>query len=353
MFEQDVRLGPGTGNFTSHSWEILIMLLGAFLLGLMLGYILWSRYKQEAEKLRLEHASLLATSEVLRKELADSKLKLSTVEEEASNYASQLSSLSRNNSNLRERLNELEEDMDETLARNRQVETELGLSLSAPSAVTDIPLEIELPMVSSDYPNEETGVGNTVEEMPVPQNEIVLPLADMPENASISEDPSILNDLDMTHDIPAGGVSAADDVVIQPVIAPSPTITVEEDAPTPETIDVEAETLVVPVKKRKGGKTKSDDDVAILGAVHDDDLTVVEGIGPKIQMLLNQYGIRSYRQLAETDVARLKEILAAAGPQLAMHDPGTWPSQANLAANDQWEALKSIQGFLKGGKTPD
>ena len=83
-----------------------------------------------------------------------------------------------------------------------------------------------------------------------------------------------------------------------------------------------------------------------------DDLTVVEGIGPKIQMLLNQYGIHTYHQLASTDVERIKEILSSAGPQLAMHDPGTWPSQANLAANDQWEALKSIQGFLKGGKKP-
>jgi predicted flap endonuclease-1-like 5' DNA nuclease len=84
-----------------------------------------------------------------------------------------------------------------------------------------------------------------------------------------------------------------------------------------------------------------------------DDLTVVEGIGPKIQELLNQFGIKSYQQLAETDVNRLKEILSSAGSQLAMHDPGTWPAQANLAANDQWDNLKAIQGFLKGGKKPD
>jgi len=67
-------------------------------------------------------------------------------------------------------------------------------------------------------------------------------------------------------------------------------------------------------------------------------------------MLFNQYGIYTYCQLADTEVARMKEILHAAGSQLAMHDSDTWPSQANLAANDQWEALKSIQGFLKGGK---
>ena len=70
-------------------------------------------------------------------------------------------------------------------------------------------------------------------------------------------------------------------------------------------------------------------------------------------LLLNQFGVRTYRQLADTPVERLREILTNAGPQLAMHDPGTWPSQANLAANDQWDALKSIQGFLKGGKKPN
>ncbi len=350
MFEQDVRLGPGTGTFTSHSWEILIMLLGAFLLGLMLGYILWSRYKQEAEKLRLDNASLLATADALRKELAETKLKLSTLEEESSNYASQLSSLSRNNSHLREKLSELEEDMGETLARNRQVETELGLSLSAPSAIADIPLEVELPIVTLDLPQEETGLDAIADEQPVTQAEIVLPEAEIPvsisdsENSLVLEDDTAANNTDVNE-----ATTAAEDVVIQADIAPSPKIIVEENTET----TTETEITPAPVKKRKAGKTKSDDDAAVLGAVQDDDLTVVEGIGPKIQMLLNQYGIRSYRQLAETDVARLKEILAAAGPQLAMHDPGTWPSQANLAANDQWEALKSIQGFLKGGKTPD
>jgi predicted flap endonuclease-1-like 5' DNA nuclease len=349
MFEQDVRLGPGTGTFTSHSWEILIMLLGAFLLGLMLGYILWSRYKQEAEKLRLEQASLLATAEALRKELAESKLKLATAEEEANNFASQLTSLSRNNANLRERLSELEEGMDETLARNRQVETELGLSLSAPSAVADIPLEVELPPNITDQPQEDTGLDPVSEEIPVPQGEIVLPLAETPVATSNTDDPLVLDEAHASAGAVADNVPTAEDIVIQPDITPVPTIIVEDNTAAAD----EAETAVTPAKKRRSGKTKSDDDAAVLGAVQDDDLTVVEGIGPKIQMLLNQYGIRSYRQLAETDVARLKEILAAAGPQLAMHDPGTWPSQANLAANDQWEALKSIQGFLKGGKTPD
>ena len=51
MFEQAINEGPGTGSFATHTFEILIMLLGAFLLGLWLGWTLWNRNRQMAEKL--------------------------------------------------------------------------------------------------------------------------------------------------------------------------------------------------------------------------------------------------------------------------------------------------------------
>ena len=92
--------------------------------------------------------------------------------------------------------------------------------------------------------------------------------------------------------------------------------------------------------------------VATVIAGPRDDLKIVDGIGPKIEELLFNAGVTTYGQLAATSVQQLKDILADAGARFAMHDPGTWPSQANLAANDQWDALKSIQGFLKGGKKP-
>jgi predicted flap endonuclease-1-like 5' DNA nuclease len=83
-----------------------------------------------------------------------------------------------------------------------------------------------------------------------------------------------------------------------------------------------------------------------------DDLKILEGIGPKIEELLNQFGIRTYRELSETSVQRLREILQAAGPQMTMHDPGTWPAQASLAAMADWEKLRTYQFFLKSGKYP-
>ena len=80
-----------------------------------------------------------------------------------------------------------------------------------------------------------------------------------------------------------------------------------------------------------------------------DDLTIVEGIGPKIAGLLQAAGILTFAQLAGADVERLKHILAEAR-LTALADPTTWPEQAGLAAEGKWEALQELQGRLKGGR---
>ncbi len=80
------------------------------------------------------------------------------------------------------------------------------------------------------------------------------------------------------------------------------------------------------------------------------DLKVVEGIGPKIEELLNQNGIYSFTQLAHSSVEVLKEILLEAGPRFHMHEPASWPKQALLAANNDWEALKRLQEELVAGR---
>lgn len=81
-----------------------------------------------------------------------------------------------------------------------------------------------------------------------------------------------------------------------------------------------------------------------------DDLKIVEGIGPKIAELFHKEGIKTWQQLADTSIDRLREILDAAGPNFQIHDPGTWPAQARLAEQGKWEELKQLQDDLKGGK---
>jgi large subunit ribosomal protein L21 len=81
-----------------------------------------------------------------------------------------------------------------------------------------------------------------------------------------------------------------------------------------------------------------------------DDLTKIEGIGPKIQDLMFAAGIYTFAQLAAAPVDRLKEILKAAGARYASHDPTTWPEQSALAAAGNWDAFKKLTDELDGGK---
>jgi subtilisin-like proprotein convertase family protein len=79
-----------------------------------------------------------------------------------------------------------------------------------------------------------------------------------------------------------------------------------------------------------------------------DDLTKIEGIGPKINELLNKGGINSFEDLANAKNDTLKKILDDAGPRFKMHDPGSWPRQSKLAADGKWDELKKLQDELDG-----
>lgn len=79
-------------------------------------------------------------------------------------------------------------------------------------------------------------------------------------------------------------------------------------------------------------------------------LEVIEGIGPKIKEVLNNAGIMDFRTLATTPEYRLKDILTAAGPHFAAHDPGTWNEQALLAENGQWDKLEELKARLIAGR---
>ena len=78
----------------------------------------------------------------------------------------------------------------------------------------------------------------------------------------------------------------------------------------------------------------------------------IEGIGPKIEELLHAAGLASFADLASAPIDKLKGILADAGSRYTMHNPATWPQQAQLAADGKWDELKKLQDELDGGKPP-
>jgi hypothetical protein len=102
-------------------------------------------------------------------------------------------------------------------------------------------------------------------------------------------------------------------------------------------------------KAAPAAKAEAEAPRPIVEAPEPDDLTRIEGIGPKISSLLRAAGIVTFAQLAATNVSRLKQIIAEAGLS-ALADPTTWPEQAGLAAAGQWDALETLQDELKGGR---
>lgn len=81
-----------------------------------------------------------------------------------------------------------------------------------------------------------------------------------------------------------------------------------------------------------------------------DDLKKIEGIGPKIEGLLNAANIHTFVDLSNASPERLRAILVEAGSRFQMHDPSTWAAQAKLAAEGKWDELKQWQDELDGGK---
>ncbi|HEX7457268.1 MAG TPA: helix-hairpin-helix domain-containing protein [Ginsengibacter sp.] len=81
-----------------------------------------------------------------------------------------------------------------------------------------------------------------------------------------------------------------------------------------------------------------------------DDLTKIEGIGPKAAEALQEAGIKTFTKLSKSTPEELKQILEKSGGHFNALDPATWPEQAELAATDKWDELKELQDKLIGGK---
>ena len=108
---------------------------------------------------------------------------------------------------------------------------------------------------------------------------------------------------------------------------------VEDEAPAAEVAPV-AETALVAEDPAAGG----------------DDLTVVEGIGPKIAELLNAAGITTFAQLADAADETTQAILTEAGSRYNIHDAATWNEQAALLRDGKMDEFKALADRLKGGK---
>lgn len=79
-----------------------------------------------------------------------------------------------------------------------------------------------------------------------------------------------------------------------------------------------------------------------------DDLTILEGIGPKVAKVLRQAGIMTFDDLAQANPVEVQRVLNEAG--LQMMEPDGWIAQAKLAAKGDVASLEKLQHELKGGR---
>jgi predicted flap endonuclease-1-like 5' DNA nuclease len=80
-----------------------------------------------------------------------------------------------------------------------------------------------------------------------------------------------------------------------------------------------------------------------------DDLERVEGIGPKMAGALRAAGIVTYRQLADSDVDRLRAAVEAAGLHFAPSIT-TWARQARLLADGDEDGFEDLTRRLVAGR---
>jgi len=69
-----------------------------------------------------------------------------------------------------------------------------------------------------------------------------------------------------------------------------------------------------------------------------DDLTLIEGVGPK-----------AAAKLSGATPAEISDILSKGGPAFQGMKTGTWPQQGQLAADGKWSELNALKARIEGG----
>lgn len=129
----------------------------------------------------------------------------------------------------------------------------------------------------------------------------------------------------------------------------------KEEAPIEEKPKAEVKEEVVAAKEEVAEEVKEEPKketpkpAKAKAAAKADDLTKIEGAGPKAAEALVNSGIDTFAKLAKADPEKIKEILTEASSRMAHLDPTSWPKQAQMAADGKWDELKEWQDNAKGG----
>jgi len=112
-----------------------------------------------------------------------------------------------------------------------------------------------------------------------------------------------------------------------------------------ETSESKKQKVEAPKKAVKSDPVKSTPKP--VASSESDDLTKVEGIGPKIAETLTEAGVATFTELATKTPEEISEMITDVR---GSHVTDTWPEQAKLASQGKWDELKKWQDELDGGK---
>ncbi len=138
-------------------------------------------------------------------------------------------------------------------------------------------------------------------------------------------------------------------VIETPAPAPTPT---EPTPTTPIVEQIKVEAKAEPIIEEKAVPVEVpavEEPIAPVVDIKKDDLTIIEGIGPKLAEIINNGGIVNYSQLADAKPSDITAILVAQGDGYKVHNPGTWPEQAALLRDGKMDEFKSLCEELDGG----
>lgn len=116
----------------------------------------------------------------------------------------------------------------------------------------------------------------------------------------------------------------------------APPTTPQEQEAVEEVIEVEAD---------------PDPEDEVVVSSEPDDLTRLEGIGPKMSAALIEHGVTTFQKLSEQSLDQIQVMLEDAGLRFAP-SAESWAEQASYAAKGDWDGLDELQDRLVAGRYP-
>jgi ribosomal protein L13 len=145
----------------------------------------------------------------------------------------------------------------------------------------------------------------------------------------------------------------------------TPKVDLKAKSEEPLDTNTEIETKVMPLVDTVAMESQVESPVVTSGVVAEDskpkttkkssegdDLTIIEGIGPKIAELLIDNGITTFAQVADASVEDLTKILNEGGAKFnaQVSTIPSWAEQSALARDGKMEELETLKTELNNGK---